>query len=69
MKTAEEWHDNLYKSRHGQMELITTDEIKQIQLDAYKHGMTEAAEIVDFDALPTSIYKAILTARDNKTKI
>lgn len=45
MKTAEEWQDVLYSSWHGQSEIITVDEIRQIQLDAMKEGARRAARI------------------------
>lgn len=76
MKTKEEWHNSLYQARHGQMELITQDEIEQIQLDAIKHGMTLAAETIHKMPVKTKhiqaasdLTQAILTARDNLKEI
>lgn len=45
MITAEEWHNSLYSSRHGQCEIIIIEELKQIQLDAMKEGMRRAANV------------------------
>lgn len=75
MKTAEEWYGEQTQEWYGQPAI---DQIKQIQLDAYKAGMTEAAEISS--ELPlnnlTTHYQAaqnikcrILSARDNKKEI
>lgn len=53
--------------------------IKQIQLNAYKAGMSEAAEIANYSAMgfegdhyisaATQVEQAILSARDQKTMI
>ena len=59
MKTAEEWH-KLWLEQPGFMEII-----RAAQLDAWKKGMTDAAQLLAKDghrSAPTKIIKA----RDNK---
>lgn len=84
MKTAEEWSKRLpvvnsesWRQHHDN--LIDLEQIKQIQLDAYKAGMTEAAEIVrthvhrKFHPSPLEIRNTfelqILVTRDAKKTI
>lgn len=70
MKTAEDWCERQIKDP----EANAVDWVKQIQLDAYKAGMTEAAEMLvkesqyklTPDSLKTLWSKRILSARDNK---
>lgn len=70
MKTAEEW-DKLDEFR----DIYTEDLlpiIKQIQLDAYKAGMSEATEITlltSNNLTHDEIASLILSARDNKTTL
>lgn len=89
MKTAQEWTDKanleiqfLIRENPPNSE-ITEREIdfyKQIQLDAWKQGMSDAAEIANITMQGRSsmvnqtewlheIFKNILTARDNKTSV
>lgn len=89
MKTAEEWlnedrkfeHESIptslwnhlctYESEHTKNQLL--DFIKDVQLEAFKAGMTEAANIIKTYGVLNSVHEsnrgknAILTARDNKT--
>ena len=86
MKTAEEWALE-FLSTETQIDkfegILKPEFIKQIQLDAYKAGMTEAAEICERTLVelgdhtaplqgvsPDSktMVKSILTARDSKTE-
>lgn len=82
MKTAEEWfEENSLKLRDGTLiPVVSKETIKQIQLDAYKSGMTEAAEIADkhyedqnFNAIYRwagyQINTTILSARDRKKNL
>lgn len=82
MKTAEEWFNILQVEPLGAVSFNEKqdkeyfDLIKQIQLDAYRAGMTEAAEIANYSAngFEGEHYKAaafqveesILSARDKK---
>lgn len=67
MKTAEEWciEEIIICPDFEKDE----DLIKQIQLDAYKQGMTDAAEICEKGQWEASMQQAILTARDKKTSL
>lgn len=68
MKTAEEW----YKENNISGEcfaLLTRSDIKEVQLDAFKAGMTEAATYIVEDGNPLVAKERILTARDNKTTL
>lgn len=67
MKTAEEWLYELDANETG-VAVCTTSEIRQIQLDALKQGMTEAAEIVHDEGL-LQMSESILAARDSKTSL
>lgn len=77
MKTAEEWANEVGETvmldcfagdRMARPGDPTINLVKQIQLDAFKAGMTEAAGMVSCkDGL--AIRQAILSARDNKTTI
>lgn len=85
MKTAEEWanetgetvmSDCFAGDRNALPGDPTISLIRKIQLDAYKAGMTEAAEIAEKYvrgerpfAASVSISRAILQARDNKTSL
>ncbi len=64
LKSAEEWK----KEPAFQRQHVDIADIKEIQLNAYKAGMTEAAEIAlninDRHEWPVS--RAILSARDKK---
>lgn len=70
LKSAEEWLDtggvqdvfDIYTFETHEI----THAIKQIQLNAYKAGMTEAAEIVSQHPHTATIQGAILSARDKK---
>jgi tRNA(His) 5'-end guanylyltransferase len=74
MKTAEEWSEyelGLLPATKIVLRLdgkTYADIIKQIQLDAWKQGMTDAAEIAGNEQGHTAchIRVEILTARDNK---
>ena len=83
MKTAEQWvsewrsDSNLDTWRYAELDL--EERFKQIQLDAWKQGMTDAAKQVA-DSTPEAPTTAeddwidhavdsILSARDNKTTI
>ena len=78
MKTAEEWAATLPVSsvvNSLDRVAVTVAQIKSIQLDAFKAGMTKAAGIAS-DTVATGrssvkweIKNAILTARDNKTNL
>jgi len=78
MKTAEEWAKEICQ-KDGQSDvydLVTVDfdEIKQIQLDAYKQGMTDAASILSTTCYEGTVIlsearQAILAARDKKETI
>lgn len=72
MKTAEEWDEAWQLEPDTEYRQTHVNFIKQIQLDAYKAGMTKAAEIAhNMTAYekqsPVSV--AILTARDNTTAL
>lgn len=79
MKTAEEWANELFadKHPHAMWEENIINFVKLVQLDAYKAGMTEAAEICEQQCSKTIFFsrasalnfthRAILHARDNKT--
>lgn len=65
MKTAEDWINQDEEWDYNMIE-----QIKQIQLDAYKAGMSEAANIaMTGQRSETSVAQDILAARDNKTSI
>lgn len=65
MKTAEDWNKFwIGDEANPQSSLVNL--IKAIQLDAYKAGMTEAAEIVSQHPHTATIQGAILSARDKK---
>lgn len=64
MKTAEEWQNESPLSKMLDNKLVF-NWIKEIQLDAYKAGMTKAAEIVD----KTGRVDEIFIARNNTTKL
>jgi hypothetical protein len=77
IKMAEEWRRSIagHSMRNG---YYTDDEIKQIQLDAYKAGMTEASDIVfahgqKFKSPHQEHFhdaaQAILSARDRKVSL
>lgn len=74
MKTPEEWIQQIRTNPP------TICEIAAIQLDAYKQGMTDAAEMVKFQVIHSDfalshpngeqmMYDKILTARDKKEKV
>lgn len=69
MKIAEEWAKFQHAS-FGHQEFLSKGDwkhvVEQIQLDSYKAGMSEAAEIAKYNS-PAE--QAILTARDNKTTL
>lgn len=80
MKTAESWVDietgNVFF--HAQEDSVSDEDwielVKQIQLDAYRAGMTQAAEICKSRETESDLTveahwckQAILTARDKKT--
>lgn len=71
MKTAEEWKTDIYGSMTS--DGCPTDEtisvIKQIQLDAWKQGMTDAGVIAMRNEASLSIRQAIYTYRDNTNKL
>jgi len=80
MKTAEEWSNELHYV--GSMSSVIAERsmfennlqlIKQIQFDAFKSGMTEAAricDVIDVDFTTDRGYsQAILSARDKKTSL
>lgn len=77
MKTAEEWVDIETGSIffHAIEDSISDEEwvelIKQIQLDAWKQGMSDAEQIVKSgDSITIDEHcEAILTSRDNTTLI
>ena len=86
MKTAEEWFittavpihpDCVEKMRKNGWRCVNLDDIKQIRLEAYKAGMTEAAEMakrrtdgsLGQSKARARLVSEILTARDNKTSI
>ena len=65
MKTAEEWCNEMGFLGNGYIQVI-----KQIQLDAWKQGMSDAAEIEFIAGVKNeSFYFAIMTARDQRTSI
>lgn len=69
MKTAEEidnWSNEIYDDlEHGNGKQVVR-KLQQFQLDAFKAGMTKAAEKVETaSGYPTPQSIAILTARDN----
>lgn len=80
MKTAEEWMSQMSGLNAPALLTINRQAIREIQLDAFKAGMTEAAgmcygapkyiylwKLVD-DAMKNK-QQAILTARDNKQSL
>ena len=72
MKTAAQWYRENYTSGEwSNWWNITPPQIRAIQLDAFKAGMTKAAEICDNRIHPTASHaaQAILTARDTLTKL
>ena len=80
MKTAEEYLQELFKDCSCECEAKAEEKealVNAILLDAFKAGMTEAAAIVKDSELRFPMatiqireaQKAILTARDNKTKL
>lgn len=78
MKTAEEWFNELVARPKYQSDcnaIISQGTIMQIQLDAWRQGMTDAAEIsnreltIGWQDKQHWSVQAILTARDNKKEI
>lgn len=83
MITAEEWeeiiNDDCEKLGGFDDTQYISSRIKEIQLDAFKAGMTDAADIYTVkmrerntkwvDSSEFDIVDAILTARDNKTSL
>ena len=71
MKTAEQWFKEIIPySYQNSMDLLVLD-IKQIQLDAWKQGMTDADTIISniaHDEL-VPIQLEILRVRDNRKNI
>ena len=56
MKTAEEWADIWLDSGYRHSRIALTEHIKEIQMEAWKQGMIDAAEI----ALPWSNSAALI---------
>ena len=67
MKSAEEWIKVL--GSEVDYSCITAKEIKEIQLDSWKQGMTDAARIIDDSTTknPTRLIDKILLLRNIKT--
>lgn len=72
LKSAEEW-----KSAHPQLKKVSDLMLHLIQLNAYRAGMTEAAEIAhkgdetysDFDDGKKQAREDIISARDRKESL
>ena len=70
MKTAEEWMEEEYENLHGPDD-SKISAIKKVQLDAYKAGMTEAADIAFAHqySMVSQVAAIIREHRDHKTVI
>lgn len=83
MKTAEEWAEE-WLGKDFNCESMLVQKFKQIQLDAYKQGMTDSAEIIrdkivikreketgagHFNRIVDTFIQVVLAKRDTKTTL
>lgn len=73
MKTAKEWHHTPQYIKtvlsERDCKCISCNRVKQIQLDAYKQGMIEAADMINVTRIGMTSKQAILTTANNLTKL
>ena len=82
MKTTEEWQNRYWKLREGKRDIPKVDGlnqwdilVKEIQLDAWKQGMTDAAKLcfntkdLSGRAISLDCKHNIEQARDNKESL
>jgi hypothetical protein len=75
VKTAKEWFDKITESEgrskfRGEVCILSPDEINAIQTDAFRAGMTIAADMcIDCDSGVLGAREAIITARDAITTL